>query len=536
MGLKKEGIMQKSKKSLYIGIIGLVIVILLSMILLMREHGTLVSARDFQYFMQSPNAPKNAQIDSKYLYFQLDQKTYRVHKDGISPQALQSLKITDKTSDDTYFLFFAFYGLLFVFGIFILKNKGPKQTSNIIEKSQEVQSSITSMESSVRFSDVAGIAAAKEELLDIVDFLKSPQKYQRFCISMPRGVLLVGPPGVGKTLIAKAMAGEAGVPFFYQSSASFVQIYTGMGAKRVRELFSVAQKNAPAIIFIDEIDALGKARGGNRSDEREATLNELLMQMDGFSENAGVIVIGATNKVEVLDEALLRSGRFDRKVFLELPNLEDRKEILKVHLRKKHYDFDLLEVARLCVGFSGAALGVLINEAGIVALKDERDIITKEDILAVKDKVFSGKKMQTHLDLEQREIIGIYQSTKALSALLLGLEYEKFSLVGDFFILSDGKFLSAGYLEKKVKFYLSGALGVMILKGERYSLGAQDMQLAQNTIEEAKKYQIDIDLKEVQQEFLEVLQKNQAKISQIQAKLLDLEVLSFEDVRAIVES
>ena len=209
-------------------------------------------------------------------------------------------------------------------------------TSNVKEKSDiEESGNVEAIHSNITFEDIAGIEEIKEELEEVVDFLNNPKKYQKFDVTLPKGVLLVGPPGVGKTLIAKAVAGEADVPFFYQSGASFVHIYVGMGAKKVRELFNTAKRNAPSIIFIDEIDAVGKQRGLGSNDEREATLNELLTQMDGFTSSSGVMVIAATNKIEVLDEALLRAGRFDRRVFLNLPNRIDREKILKLYLKKQ---------------------------------------------------------------------------------------------------------------------------------------------------------------------------------------------------------
>ena len=251
---------------------------------------------------------------------------------------------------------------------------------------------IEPQKSDVTFADVAGISEVKEELVEIVDFLKNPQKYKEFGIKLPKGVLLVGPPGVGKTLIAKAVAGEAGVPFFYQSGATFVQMFVGVGAKRVKSLFNKAKQNAPSIIFIDEIDAIGKVRGALRNDEREATLNQLLTEMDGFEKSEGVIVIAATNKVELLDDALLRAGRFDRRVYVELPGLDDREGILKIYLKNKPFKGDVREIAKMTVGFSGAALASLVNEASIYALNSNKKSIGIEDFLAVKDKVLAGKK------------------------------------------------------------------------------------------------------------------------------------------------
>ena len=230
-------------------------------------------------------------------------------------------------------------------------NKNKKDSTlfdNEVEKSKtkalssdDLDSNIQAVTSNVTFKDVAGIKEIKEELEEIVDFLNNPNKYLKYGVKLPKGVLLVGPPGVGKTLIARAVAGEADVPFFYQSGASFVHIYVGMGAKKVRELFAKAKQSAPSIVFIDEIDAVGKMRSGKSNDEREATLNELLTQMDGFDGESGVIVIAATNKIEVLDDALLRAERYNRRVYVGLPNIEDRKNILELYLKDMNHKIDI---------------------------------------------------------------------------------------------------------------------------------------------------------------------------------------------------
>ena len=338
--------------------------------------------------------------------------------------------------------------------------------------------------SNVRFSDVAGIKDVKFELSEIVDFLKNPAKYKKFGIKMPKGVLMIGPPGVGKTLVAKAVAGEANVPFFYQSGASFVQIYVGMGAKRVRELFLKAKAYAPSIIFIDEIDAVGKVRGGNRNDEREATLNQLLTEMDGFEDNSGVIVIAATNRIEMIDEALLRSGRFDRRIFLSMPDFADRVEILKAYLSDKNTDVDIDEIAKISVGFSGAALATLVNEAAIHALRKSKETIELSDFESVLNNVLLGKKRTLSFNEEEKKIQALYQGAKALTAYWFGIEFEKISLLQDGFTTAERELESASSMLSRIKVYLAGMAALKILKNELFSNSGTDLAKAKDIADE----------------------------------------------------
>ena len=378
--------------------------------------------------------------------------------------------------------------VIIVFGFFILLIVLLKKSSPTPQPPQQLQVQMdTGIErdfiikpttSNVTFDDVAGISEVKEELVEIVDFLKNPEKYKAFGINLPRGVLLVGPPGVGKTLIAKALAGEAGVPFFYQSGSSFVQMYVGIGAKRVRDLFAKAKANAPSIIFIDEIDAIGKARGNLRNDERESTLNQLLTEMDGFEGSSGVIVIGATNKVELLDEALLRAGRFDRRIYVELPGLEDRVEILKVHLKNKPFKGSLENIAKMTVGFSGAALASLVNEASIYALKQGKYIIQEEDFYAVKDKVLIGKKRLQTYNNKEKEILSYYQACKAVIAEWLSVDFERISLVKDDFKEEDKEIISKTEMLNKIQVFLAGRVGVEEKFNEKYSNAHLDLKKA----------------------------------------------------------
>ena len=274
--------------------------------------------------------------------------------------------------------------------------------------------------SKVKFTDVAGSEEEKEELKEIVDFLKNPRKYTELGARIPKGVLLVGPPGTGKTLLAKAIAGECNAPFFSISGSDFVEMYVGVGASRVRDLFDQAKRSAPCIVFIDEIDAVGRQRGaglGGGNDEREQTLNQLLVQMDGFEANEGIIVIAATNRPDVLDPALLRPGRFDRQVYINMPDVKGREKILQVHARNKKFtnDVDLENIAKLTSGFSGADLENLLNEAAILAGRDNRVKINMIDIQEAVNKVIMGPQKKSRVVTERdREITAYHESGHAI--------------------------------------------------------------------------------------------------------------------------
>lgn len=275
------------------------------------------------------------------------------------------------------------------------------------------------------FKDVAGATEAKEELMEVVDFLRNPKKFLALGAKIPRGVLLVGPPGTGKTLLARAVAGEADVPFFHISGSEFVEMFVGVGASRVRDVFKKAKKAAPAILFIDEIDAVGRQRGsgmGGGHDEREQTLNQILTEMDGFEGEANVIVIAATNRADVLDPALLRPGRFDRRVMLDLPDIREREEILEVHGRNKIFteDVSMREVAKRTTGFSGADLMNVLNEAAIFAARYERKKIAMSDCLDAIDKVLLGpQKKNSRMSDKEKEITAYHEAGHALVAHML---------------------------------------------------------------------------------------------------------------------
>ncbi len=272
----------------------------------------------------------------------------------------------------------------------------------------------------IKFADVAGLVEEKEELFEIVDFLRNPMKYIKLGARIPKGVLLVGEPGTGKTYLSKAVAGEAGVPFYTISGSDFVEMFVGVGASRVRDLFQTAKKNAPCIVFIDEIDAVGRQRGaglGGGNDEREQTLNQLLVEMDGFSQNEGIIVMAATNRPDILDKALLRPGRFDRNIYVSLPDVKARKAILEVHARNKKLadDVDLENIAKKTVGFSPADLENLLNEAALLTARENLDVIPMRLVQEASIKVVAGpeKKSQTVIEKE-RQIVAYHEAGHAI--------------------------------------------------------------------------------------------------------------------------
>lgn len=278
----------------------------------------------------------------------------------------------------------------------------------------------------VSFKDVAGLEGAKYEVEEIVDFLKNPKKYTVLGGKIPKGALLIGPPGTGKTLLAKAVAGEAKVPFFSLSGSDFVEMFVGVGASRVRDLFKTAKEKAPCIIFIDEIDAIGRARGRNAisggNDERENTLNQLLTEMDGFSTNTGIIILAATNRADILDRALLRAGRFDRQIHIELPNQKERKEIFEVHIRnlKLGTDVDLDFFSKQTPGFSGADIANLCNEAALISARKNKKCIEKEDFLAAIDRIVGGLEKRGHLiSAQEKKVIAYHESGHAVVGWLL---------------------------------------------------------------------------------------------------------------------
>ena len=322
------------------------------------------------------------------------------------------------------------FGLLIVFYIILMRGmgRGMGGAGSVfnIGKSRAQLYDKDSNNVNVTFKDVAGLEEAKVEIMEVVDFLKNPEKYTKLGGKIPKGVLLVGPPGTGKTLLAKSVAGEANVPFFSLSGSDFVEMFVGVGASRVRDLFNNAKSKAPCIIFIDEIDAIGRARGRGAitggNDERESTLNQLLTEMDGFGTNSGVIVLAATNRADILDKALLRAGRFDRQIYVELPDIVGRKEIFEVHMRGlalgKDVDKDFL--AKQTPGFSGADIANVCNEAALMAARKGKEVIEKQDFLDAIDRIIGGlEKKNKIITKEEKKVIAFHEAGHATTSWLL---------------------------------------------------------------------------------------------------------------------
>ena len=325
-----------------------------------------------------------------------------------------------------------------------------------------------SQEAEAHFSDVAGLIEEKEEVSELIDFLKNPKKFQKLGARIPKGVLLVGPPGTGKTLLAKAVAGEANVPFYYISGSDFVELFVGVGASRVRDMFKQAKQSAPCLIFIDEIDAVGRQRGtglGGGHDEREQTLNQLLTEMDGFGANEGIIIIAATNRPDVLDPALLRPGRFDRQVTVSLPDQKERKAILEVHARNKTFDktVSLENLSKRTPGFSGADLENLLNEAALLAVRRNKNSIGMGEIDEATDRVLMGPaKVSRTINAEEKRLVSIHESGHAV----IGLKLKDADEVHKITIIPRG---------------VAGGYTMMLPKEEKISIATKTQLLAQIT-------------------------------------------------------
>jgi ATP-dependent metalloprotease FtsH len=474
-------------KNLRIAALMLGALLLLAAFLLLRENARLISANQLKVLEEKKLITRVVRKDP-WLYVRTSRTLYRIPVDAVDLKRLGAahpIEVEQKWDLINLALILLFLLLIGLAVVIYYLSRRDRAEIRSREGELRVRGRATGGESPVRepivptrsrvkFEDVAGIEEVKEDLEEIIDFLQNPRRYGKFDIRLPKGVLLVGPPGVGKTLIAKAVAGEAGVPFFYQSGASIVEIYVGMGAKRVHELFQAAKRSAPSIVFIDEIDAVGRHRGSLRNEEREATLNQLLTEMDGFESDSGVIVMAATNRMEMLDEALLRPGRFDRRIHIALPEMEDRRKILELYLRKKPCRVDLEELARSTVGFSAAALSTLVNEAALHALRRGAEEIGPEDFDAVRERVISGKRKILSFSEEERRIQAVYQSGKALVATWYDVPYEKIGIVTTQMREADREIRSRSDLLARIKVLLAGSVATESVFRERYSNAAED--------------------------------------------------------------
>ncbi|MCD4667646.1 MAG: AAA family ATPase [Sulfurimonas sp.] len=464
-------------------------VVALVLFAILRDNATQITLSDANKILNNQSV-KSVVVTKKHVYLKTDRGVYKIASSQVNPKMFINHKV--EVGSSANIIIYLLFAVLFLgIGSFIFRwwQKRGELPFNLVSKntsstttSSELNTPVESITSDVKFSDIGGISDVKMELEEIIDFMKNSKRYKNFGARMPRGVLLVGPPGVGKTMIAKAVAHEAGVPFYYQSGASFVQIYVGMGAKRVHELFAAAKNNSPSIIFIDEIDAVGKKRDGQRNDEREATLNQLLTEMDGFEGSSGVIVVAATNKIDVLDEALLRAGRFDRRIFVELPTKRERQSILSKYLVKVPNEVDVKVVANMTVGFNGASLAALVNEAALLSLRQHDFHVTIEHFHQVKDKVMFGKRKLQILSDRQKQYRVTYQAGKVVSATYFDLQFEKLMLSSEKLTPSINEPLIKHELESRVKMLLAGIVACAIRFNEHPSSAKNDLDEAKDLI------------------------------------------------------
>ncbi|MEA2048001.1 MAG: ATP-dependent zinc metalloprotease FtsH [Campylobacterota bacterium] len=388
---------------------------------------------------------------------------------------------------------FVFLGFILYGSQRIKKQLGGMGGDGVFDFMQSRAKKYDKEEVSVTFDDVAGVENAKIELYEVVDFLKNPDKYRNIGAKIPRGILMMGSPGTGKTLLAKAVAGEAEVPFFSISGSEFVEMFVGVGASRVRDLFKKAKSEAPAIIFIDEIDSVGRARGagiGGGHDEKEQTLNQILAEMDGFETEEQVVVIAATNRPDVLDFALLRPGRFDRKITLSLPDVQAREKILHIHIRKVRTgsSVDLGKIAKISIGFSGADLANLVNEAAMHAARESQEYVTQNDFIYARDRILMGVEQEFVLDEKDKQRVAVHESGHVMAALLLehADPIEKVTIIPrgqalgmtEQLPLKDIKNFPHAYLLDKIGVMLGGRAAERILLGDLSSGAANDLKEA----------------------------------------------------------
>jgi ATP-dependent metalloprotease FtsH len=479
--------MLNSKTNRIILIVSAFFVIALVMYALLRDTADLATFNEVKTMLESKQVEKVTATED-YIYLQTPHGKFKIATSETTPALFVNHKVKVGSGSSVIIVLLVLVLLLGIGSMLFRYRLKRDETSNTAQQvsaaSPDMSDSgvVMPVKSDVTFADIGGISDVKEELEEIIDFLKNPVRYRNFGARMPRGVLLVGPPGVGKTMIAKAVAAEADVPFYYQSGASFVHIYVGMGAKRVHELFSAAKQNSPSIIFIDEIDAVGKKRDGSSNDEREGTLNQLLTEMDGFEDASGVIVLAATNKIEVLDSALLRAGRFDRRVFVELPTPVEREAILSKYLRDVPNDVDIAEIAKMTVGFNGASLAALVNEAALLSLRSKDMKVTLEHFYAVKDKVAFGKKKLPILTEEQKRYRARYLAGKALVACWFDLPFEKVMLSSETIKPPMTDPLLQHEIEARIKVLLAGMAASQMKFNEHASNAASDIAEAKQLV------------------------------------------------------
>ena len=533
------------------------VVIALVLFAILRDNSQAISLSQANTLLQDGSV-KKVVVTKKYVFLKTDNGYYKIPSSQVTPKMFINHKVEVGTEANTliYILLFVLFLGLGSLGFRFLQKKNLKIFNNLSSQNSPTNSSsfaegdssvVEAIKSDVSFDDIGGISDVKIELEEIIDFMQNPTRYKSFGARMPKGVLLVGPPGVGKTMIAKAVAHEAAVPFYYQSGASFVQIYVGMGAKRVHELFSAAKKNAPSIIFIDEIDAVGKKRDGQRNDEREATLNQLLTEMDGFEGSSGVIVVAATNKIDVLDSALLRAGRFDRRIFVELPTKKEREAILLKYLDQVPHELDVKVIANMTVGFNGASLAALVNEAALLALRQKDFHVTLEHFYEVKDKVMFGKKKLQMLSDKQKAYRITYQSGKALVATYYDLPFEKLMLSNEKLTPETDEPYIKQELESRVKMFLAGMASCDIKYGEHSNKAKEDLSQAKEIVEKmCNQYGMgssllpdtqeqEILLKRLYQETKDLLQSLLEQVKKIEDILFERESISKNEVKKYLD-
>ncbi len=492
----------------------------------------------------------------------------------------------------TFFTSIIPFVIIFILFFFLL-NQAQGGGSRVMNFGKSKAKLYNDEKKKVRFRDVAGADEEKQELVEVVEFLKDPRKFAELGARIPKGVLLVGPPGTGKTLLARAVAGEAGVPFFSISGSDFVEMFVGVGASRVRDLFETAKKNAPCIIFIDEIDAVGRQRGaglGGGHDEREQTLNQLLVEMDGFGANEGIIIIAATNRPDILDPALLRPGRFDRQITVDRPDVNGREAVLKVHARNKPLDdlVNLKSIAQRTPGFSGADLENLLNEAALVAARSNKKKIDMEDIDEATDRVIAGPAKKSRVISEkERKIVAFHEGGHTVIGLVLDEAdmVHKVTIVprgqaGGYAVMlpkEDRYFMTKPELLDKITGLLGGRVAEEIVFGEVSTGAHNDFQRAtgiarkmvtefgmsdklgplqfgqaqgqvflgrdinnEQNYSDAIAYEIDLEVQRIIKECYarakEILTENREKLNLIATTLLEVETLDAEQIKSLIET